>query len=92
MRRTIENQRYVPETSLINELNIADINITGVYSVDWNGDQLLLRDSRDYQPEENVFFIFSTASGIQRLRTYHVWAMDGTFAVVSFIFMNFLKN
>lgn len=61
---------------------ISNFNIQGRYAVDLEGQPFLVYDSREYDDENSVFFIFASPNGLARLRKYRHWTGDGTFAVV----------
>ncbi|KAH7701664.1 hypothetical protein AAVH_31200 [Aphelenchoides avenae] len=59
----------------------AEIMFTDAYSTTAAGEEFLLWDSRQTEPNLPPIFIFASATGIQSLRNATDWGSDGTFSV-----------
>ncbi|KAL3091121.1 hypothetical protein niasHT_022830 [Heterodera trifolii] len=73
LRRTIERQRELPERRNVDAVNLQAIEIAGQFALDHSGQQFLIFDSREDEPDGSVFFIFCSQEGRRRLRTYRHW-------------------
>jgi hypothetical protein len=69
-QRAVEKKRELDGRKEVDVNALHAIVIGGQYSIDKNGQQFFLYDSRIQNPEMDVFFIFASPAGLERLRTF----------------------
>ncbi|KAH7703098.1 hypothetical protein AAVH_29737 [Aphelenchoides avenae] len=78
LQQAVNRARKVPGSADADK-PLSEMKLPDEMTKTLRGQRYLLVDSRVEEPEKPAFLVFASQTGIQLLRDYHDWLLDGTF-------------